>query len=225
MTTPNTTCEYCGKPLETITVSVLGRSLDVPCYASCGCDESRRRYASISGKAPSMPEKTKYERAGIGRSYIDARTEAPTPTGNVFITGPNGTGKTVYASSLAMNLIDQGQRVQFANVSQALQRVRDEMDERNNGGEYWAGLCQSPWLVLDDLGKGNPTEWAVASIYNLVEYRNAENLPTIVTTNYNGGELVKRLSVNGDPSTAQAIVSRLVGGAEVVVMGGKDRRL
>lgn len=228
MTTPSTTstakCEYCGEPLVMKPITLLGRTWRVPCYGSCGCEESRAFYATLGRTDPQQPQEARYIRAGIGGEYIAGRVEAQTPTRGIYITGPNGTGKTTLAASMAMNLIDEGHRVMFANVSQALQRVRDEMDERNNGGEYWTNLCQAPWLVLDDLGKGNPTEWSVASIYNLVEYRNAENLPTIVTTNYDGGALVKRLSL-GDPSTAQAIVSRLIGNSDTMVMGGRDRRL
>lgn len=81
----------------------------------------------------------------------------------------------------------------------------------------------TPLLVIDDLGKEKPTEWALSTIFNIVDGRYRKGKPTIYTTQYNGKQLAERLASGGNPETAEAIVSRMQG-CKVVVLDGEDRR-
>ena len=78
-------------------------------------------------------------------------------------------------------------------------------------------------LVLDDLGKGSKTDWAVERIYMLLDYRYNHKLPTIITSNYDIGEVAALLST--DEQSQEAIASRIGGMCRGVRMSGKDRRL
>jgi DNA replication protein DnaC len=57
-------------------------------------------------------------------------------------------------------------------------------------------LCQCEHLVLDDLGRERPTEWAQETLYLLVNARYQECLATSLTTNLSPPELQARL---GEP--------------------------
>lgn len=141
----------------------------------------------------------------------------------MFITGDNGNGKSMLAAAVAMRLIDEGVAALFVNAAIQSQLIRNGFDR--GGGGLWERMCEAPALVIDDLGKGKPTEWDCSMWYTVAEARNAARLPTVTTSNYDGGELIERLTVEGDDSTARAIVSRLRGGAVTVKTSGQDLRL
>ena len=83
----------------------------------------------------------------------------------------------------------------------------------------------APVLILDDLGKGSQTDFALERLFALVDHRNANMLPIIVTTQYQPSELIARMaSSKGDKETAIAIVSRIRQDSEKVVLPSNDRR-
>ena len=51
-----------------------------------------------------------------------------------------------------------------------------------------------PLLVIDDIGKEPPTEWAISTVYNIINGRYEAYLPTIVTTNYDTEALIDRMT-------------------------------
>lgn len=166
---------------------------------------------------------------GIPREYLayTAETaeliEAIENGQNVWISGDVGTGKSVLAANVGRDLIARGYRVRWISAAQAIQ---DERAAITNGApSRWQTYCTVPILILDDVGKANATDYTASLLFTLAEARTSNGLPTIATSNYSGGKLIERLTNKGDTATAQAIVSRLVGGSCVVHMGGKDRRL
>ena len=48
-------------------------------------------------------------------------------------------------------------------------------------------------LVLDDLGTERPTEWALETLFKIVDYRYNEELPMIITTNCTPEDLKKHV--------------------------------
>ena len=225
---PNvTTCPYCKRPLKRFEADLFGKHFSLPCWGSCGCERSKRDTDPPKPKPLTASEK--YARAGIGQEYQALRVpcseyvKAVREGRNVFISGDNGNGKSVLAASIAMSLIDQGASVRFVNAAIEAQAIKNGFG--HGGTDSYERMAETPILVLDDLGKGNPTEWESSLWYSVAEARNAARLPTIVTSNYDGGELIGRLTAKGDESTALAIVSRLRGGALTVRMRGRDMRL
>ena len=223
------TCDFCGKPLKKTSITVMGKTFDnLPCYGSCGCEESAKRLTSHV-RGGDRHKRSLYAQAGIGPEYIGAAMEcseyvkAVLKGRNVFITGENGVGKSILASSIAKRLLDKGEKVLFVNAAIESQRIKNGFD--SDGAALWERMCEAGVLVIDDLGKGKPTEWDASMWYTIAEARNAARLPTVVTTNYDGGDLVERLTVNGDDSTARAIVSRFRGGACTAVVHSEDHRL
>ena len=169
-----------------------------------------------------------YESAGIPTEYqhihleCAAYAEAIREGRNVFICGEKGTGKTTLAASVAMCLIDEGVKVKFVNA--AIEAARLKPDLSSQWAAY-ARMVTAPVLVLDDLGKGVPTDWEATFWCSVVEARDYSNLPTLTTSNYDGAELIHRLTVNRDVSTAKAIISRLRRGAVTIKTEGHDMRL
>lgn len=223
------TCDLCGKALKPKAVSFLGRTREVFEYGSCGCRGSAERLAAMSGERHAPTLEDKCQRAGIPPEYLSytvecgAAADAAENGRNVWVEGENGRGKSVFAGNVARELIRRGHRVKWANCAEAIKAERDRM--ATGAPSAWESYGKVPFLVLDDIGKENATDYTASLLYELAEVRNANGLPTITTTNYSGGQLVSRLTVGGDSSSGKAIVSRLKANAHTEKMGGADMRI
>lgn len=143
----------------------------------------------------------------------------PNPGRNgLFITGPKGTGKTHLVAAIANKLMNQGIPVVCMTMIDLLERIKSTYTNTRQrfGGGYDAADVLDAYtavslLIIDDLGKEQATEWAIAKIYAIINARYEALMPTIITTNYSEAELIKRLTPKetGDPTTADAAIDRL----------------
>jgi DNA replication protein DnaC len=149
---------------------------------------------------------------------------------SLYIAGAIGTGKTMLASCLSLDLVRLGYTVLWSNVGDVLRSLRATFNGKDNEEAVIARYTSPPILVLDDLGKERPTEWAAEQLFAILNRRYERNKTTIVTTNYGGADLVKRLTPrpdsNGyaDDTTAAAIVDRLRGTANLLILEGDSKR-
>lgn len=164
--------------------------------------------------------------AGFGRALMAG--ERP---GGLFIAGDIGTGKTFLASCLAADLVRRGRVVQWCNASRMLREIRESFgNNRVSEAEVMRRFTAPGLLVIDDLGKERPTEWALEQLFCVVNERYDRRRPVVVTTNYGGEELVRRLTPRADASgcqddtSARAIVDRLRSMCELVVLEGESWR-
>lgn len=153
----------------------------------------------------------------------------PDPGRNgLFIAGPKGTGKTHLAAAIANQLLNQGNPVICLTMIDLLERVKrtyakEDVDE----GSVLTIYKTIPLLIIDDMGKERPTEWAVSTIYNIINGRYEAYLPTIVTTNYDSETLVARMTPTQacDSITAEATVDRLFEMCRAITLTGQSWRM
>jgi DNA replication protein DnaC len=152
-------------------------------------------------------------------------------TPSLYIAGPIGTGKTMLASCLSLDLIRSGRSVVWSNVGDLLRSLRATFNDRDtNEAAIIDHFANVSILVLDDLGKERPTEWAAEQLFAIFNRRYDYGKPTIVTTNYSGDDLIKRLTPKpdmtgyADDTTARAIVDRLRGTASTIILAGASKR-
>ncbi len=107
----------------------------------------------------------------------------------VYLHGPVGSGKTRIACCMANYMMSKRDdiKVLFVGVSGLLKKIRSTMTDKAIGTESEYELIQKisgfPFLVLDDLGAHNYTEWTLNTIYSILEHRLEKKLPTIITSN------------------------------------------
>lgn len=144
----------------------------------------------------------------------------------IYYSGTFGTGKTHLAVSLAQELINQGVPVICMTAIDLLAEIRRTYDKNRNVSEYeiLQAYKDVDLLVIDDLGKEYCSDWAITMLYDILNDRYEQCLPTVITTNYSDDDLVDRLARKSNYETAGAIVSRLHEVTMGITMNGEDRR-
>ena len=138
--------------------------------------------------------------------------------------GGVGTGKT-YAACAALLAIADRATVRFATGSRMLREIRSSYKRPGEAEEDVVARYTGPRvLVIDDIGQEQATDWALSQLLSVIDERQAAMKPTIYTTQTAGDGIVARLSVHGDSSAAEAIVSRMRECA-AVAFRGPDRRV
>jgi len=117
----------------------------------------------------------------------------------LFFTGNYGTGKTHLAAAISNQLLRQGVPVICMTMIDLLARIKQTYDRSDEATE--ADIMriyeEVPLLVIDDIGSEQPTEWGSTTIYAIVNARYEAYMPVVVTTNYAGDELIRRMTPIG----------------------------
>lgn len=145
----------------------------------------------------------------------------------VILVGNNGVGKTHLAYSIANRFIEKGIPVIYGTLINLLAELRNSYEIDNNISEMEIiKLYENvDLLIIDDLGKEKPSEWGLEKLFTIINSRYENNLPVIITTNYNQNSLIKRLSINEELETAKSIISRLYEMCYLVKIDDIDHRI
>ena len=145
----------------------------------------------------------------------------------LILVGNNGVGKTHLACSIANKLIENGIQVIYGTLINLLAELRNSYDTDNDISEMEIiKLYENVvLLIIDDLGKEKPSEWGLEKLFTIINSRYENNLPVIITTNYNQNSLVERLSLNGEIEIAKSIISRLYEMCYLVKIEDIDHRI
>ena len=172
--------------------------------------------------------------AATAKRYADAFDSllpspgSPEPGRNgLFIAGPPGTGKTHLAAAIANELIHKGRPVICMTMIDLLERIKRTYNSAGTDeGSVLKIYKTVPLLIIDDIGKEPPTEWAISTIYNIINGRYEAYLPTIITTNYDTDALIQRMTPKDtrDDTTAKATLDRLMEMCRGVNLTGESWR-
>ena len=243
-------CGYCGKELEQLK---WGEEYYLSVYKACDCPESEKakveeeRARAEQQKAERIKnlyaksEMSKRARAcrfedyqltiynseayKICKDYAENFNKIKNkPRNGLFIVGECGVGKSHVAFATANALIESEKRVICTSMIDLLADLRANFQNSATEANTLAKYSNCDLLVLDDLGKEKPTEWALQMMYSIVDNRYNNLKPIIVTTNYTAGDLVKRFTINNDNATASAIIDRLYEMCQYLPITGESFR-
>jgi DNA replication protein DnaC len=116
-----------------------------------------------------------------------AKKYAQKPSGWLYIHGLPGTGKSHLAAAIANYLAQHRWSIVYRSMPAMIDTIRDQMHAGQVDNTF-AQLAAADLLVLDDIGAdGQPTEWAEARIFRLINDR--VDRPTVFTSNADVNEL------------------------------------
>jgi DNA replication protein DnaC len=104
----------------------------------------------------------------------------------LFLAGSCGVGKTHLAVAIAKYAMQWHQMsVYFAVVPDLLDHLRATFDPKSGSAydDRFTSIRNAPLLVLDDLGTENATPWAREKLYQIINHRYSEQMPTVITSN------------------------------------------
>ena len=170
----------------------------VPC--SCRAEEvtqsARSRLYRMSSLAALQDLRfenfEKRGRVGLGmlqadsleNAYNQSSTFAQNREGWLLLMGRYGCGKTHLAAAIANAAIEANVATLFLTVPDLLDWLRfayggSEMSFEDRFEE----IREIPLLILDDFGTQNATAWAQEKIFQIINHRYVNQLPTVITSN------------------------------------------
>ena len=115
--------------------------------------------------------------------------------GWLFLTGKFGCGKTHLAAAIANEVVSLGVETLFLTVPDLLDWLRYSFGSDDTSYESrFEEIKNVRLLVLDDLGTQNATAWAREKLYQIINHRYTQRLPTVITTNIDLSEIDERVS-------------------------------
>lgn len=146
---------------------------------------------------------------------------------SLYIFGSYGTGKTYLAAAIANDAIDGEKRVVYTRFGELCRDVRRAYDigSKENDGNILKKYKSCRLLILDDLGKEKFSDWSISLLFELIDSRYRDLLPTVITANYSVEETVKKMTAHGaDEAAAEAIADRIREAYFRVQISGKSWR-
>ena len=114
--------------------------------------------------------------------------------GWLLLEGPYGCGKTHLAAAIANEAVQKGIPTLFITVPDLLDALRfTYSDPETTFEERFEDIRNANLLVMDDFGTQNATSWAQEKLFQIINYRYINKLPTVVTTNLILDEIESRI--------------------------------
>jgi len=131
--------------------------------------------------------------------------------------GRTGLGKTHLSLAIAGQVVKMGYNVIYNSTPNLMSRLEKEhFGKMNSDIDTEELVYNCDLLILDDLGSEFQTNFTTAQLYNIVNNRLLNGLPTIINTNSDTQELADKYG--------ERIASRLIGGYMVIGFCGNDIR-
>lgn len=139
------------------------------------------------------------------RAYEIALAYAEDPSGWLALAGPSGSGKTHLAAAIANSVLESGRPVFFVFVPDLLDHLRSAFSPSSDISfdQLFEQVRNAPFLVLDDFGGHSSTAWAQEKLYQILNYRHSNRMPTVFTMGSPIEDMDTRLQTRlADPEVA-----------------------
>ena len=129
---------------------------------------------------------------------------------SLIIMGKSDTGKTHLAAAIANKLIKNGKIVLMGRLTTLLDMLKETFrDNTKSENELIELYSNVDMIIIDDLGTEKISNWALEKLYTIIQNRNENRLPIIITTRFDKQGLIERFSQSQDEQLVDAIISKL----------------
>ena len=145
----------------------------------------------------------------IAKDYVNKNITSENTNG-LIIMGESGVGKTHLAASIANKLIENDKIVLMERLTTLLDMIKETFKDNTKSENELVDLYSNvDMIIIDDLGTEKISNWALEKLYSIIENRNENMLPIIITTRFDKQGLIERFSQSQDEQLADAIISKL----------------
>ncbi|MEE8618961.1 MAG: ATP-binding protein [Dehalococcoidales bacterium] len=136
------------------------------------------------------------QRQNLAEVFNLARDFTKSPDGWRVLVGVNGCGKTHLAAAIANEHLRAGKPALFVVVPDFLDHLRSTFspESKVSYDQLFDSVKNTPLLILDDFGEQSTTPWAQEKLYQVINHRYNDRLPTIITTCCSLDEIEARIS-------------------------------
>ena len=128
----------------------------------------------------------------------------------LIITGKSGVGKTHLATAILNKLTEKDMLVLMGRMILLLDVIKDTFKDFSSKEKDIIELYSKvDMLIIDDLGTERISSWALEKLYTIIENRNENKLPIIVTTRFNKESLLDRFYQSEDEELSEAVIQKL----------------
>ncbi|OGO16580.1 MAG: hypothetical protein A2Z02_01350 [Chloroflexi bacterium RBG_16_48_7] len=160
--------------------------------------------------------------------YEAALAFAESPVGWLIIVGPNGSGKTHLACSIANFRINKSEPVFYIDAADLLDHLRSTYHPESSTSydELFEQVKNTPLLILDNLNISSVTPWAKEKLRQILNFRYNGQMPTVITSSIPVEELENNLECHlNDPDLSRIFVIKRMSEAELEHFGGLELEL
>lgn len=151
-------------------------------------------------------------RAGVPKRYLEyaidlTRIEDLQNGRGIYFFGKQGSHKTTTACSMLRGWLRDNTfgLAKFVRATTLIDDFNDTYSTRETIAQVMNQYANVGLLLIDDLGKEVPTARAVSRLWELIDRRYGEQLPTIITSQFRPDALAKQLGDGGGVEASLAI--------------------
>ena len=134
---------------------------------------------------------------------------------SLLLYGKTGLGKTHLSLAVAGKAVESGYGVIYTSAQNLFNKLEKEKFGRSDGNTEET-IFDCDLLIIDDLGAEFTTQFTVSALYNIINSRELEGKPTIISTNLTPEQLTSAYS--------ERIASRILSNFVMLYFDGSDIR-
>ncbi len=128
---------------------------------------------------------------GFVRNYTGTEDQG------LLLMGPSGVGKTHLGVAALKELVQRGHAALFFDYSELLKQIQSSYNAESQLTESAVldPVLNCEILLLDDLGAGKPSAWALEMVGHILNTRYNEKRVTLITTNFLDADAASRMKL------------------------------